>query len=325
CHQPGPKEHHRIGNRIGSDRRHAVDQAALDALEEVQLAVGTPEADAFAPSGLHCCRGGADRHLIIHAKDGIDLRLPLKDGLEDVVALLTVEGRTLIRDDFHAGILLELVIEPGHSLNIGAGALHALNHKDIPVAAELLRHALRHLDAHGVVAHPDEAGMGAGNVLIKCDHRDAGLLGLAYDRRQPGRIGRLQDEEIDALADEGLHLAGLLLDIAFAVLDADLHAEALSLLGALVAPIFDERVREGFEYDADLHAFGVGHLCKGGVRRRRQEACGRHPSTGDQSSTQEIAAIQIDTHWATSLSLCAVDDGSMMDETPPEARADAPA
>ena len=126
--------------------------------------------------------GRAERHLVVYAEHAVDLRLALQDRLEDVVTLLAVESGALVGDDDHVGMFLQFVVEAGHALNIGAGALNALEDDDLALAAELLGHALRDLHAHRVMSHPDEAGMHAGNVLVEGDDRYSVLFRLLDGR-----------------------------------------------------------------------------------------------------------------------------------------------
>src|SRR4029079_11616066 len=98
-HQPCAEEHDGVRNGIGCDRRYTVDEAALDALEEIQFAVGAPETDSLAATSFRCRLSGTDRHLVVHAEHAIDLRLALQDSLADIVALLAVESPPLTGAD----------------------------------------------------------------------------------------------------------------------------------------------------------------------------------------------------------------------------------
>ena len=212
--------------------------------------------------------GGAERHFVVYAEHAVDLRLALQDRLEDVMTLLAVESGALVGHDDHVGMFLQFVVEPGHTLNIRAGALNALEDDDLALAAELFGHALRDLHAHRIVAHPDKTGMHAGDVLVESDDRYSVLFRLLDRGRQTGRVGRLQNDEVDALADERFDLARLFLHVAFAVLNADLHSEARALARAFVAPIFDQRMGQRLEDDPDFHPLGVDEL----ARRRGESA-----------------------------------------------------
>src|SRR5579871_4260739 len=238
-HEPAAEVHNRVRHGVSRDRRHSVDQSRLDPLEHVEFAVGSPEPNSLASICLDRRLSRAERHFIVHAEDSVDLRLTLKDRLEDVVTLLAIESRTLIGDHDKAGIFLQFVVEAGHSLYIRARSLDSFDHDDLTLASKLLGNALTDLDAHGVVTHPNEARVGHGHVLIERDHGDAILFRLLDGGRQSRRIGGLKDDEIDALADEGFDLAGLLLNVALSVLHAHGHAEAGALTNTFVPPVLD--------------------------------------------------------------------------------------
>ena len=163
------------------------------------------------------------------------------------------------------------------------------------------------------MTHADKAGMWSGDVLVEGDHRYAGFLGLAYHRRHAGRIGRLQDDEVDALADERLDLAGLLLDVALAVLDADVHSEPGALSGALVAPVLDQRMRKCLEDDTDVHPLRVDHLAGRSQYARSGQTGSREAGARNKGPLQELTARYRIDHSTVSLFLDAVGDGSAVD------------